>query len=87
MSIRKKNLSLGEFLRAHRQGEGLTQTAFAKSLGISKQRLCDIEANRFNASIKFCKSLAKKLDLPSEWLVKLALQHQFNKEGLKLKVG
>ena len=86
MSTRKKNLSLGDFLKAHRQGEGLTQIAFAISLGISKQRLCDLEANRFNISIKLCKSLATKLDLPPEWLVKLALQHQLNKEGLKLKV-
>lgn len=87
MSTRKKNLSLGEFLKAHRQGEGLSQSGFAKILGVSKQRLCDLEANRSNVSIKLCKTLAKKLDLPAEWLVKLALQHQLKKEGLNLKVS
>ena len=87
MSTRKKSLSLGEFLKAHRQGEEISQTAFAKFLGISKQRLCDLEANRHNVSIKLCKSLAKKLDLPPEWLVKLNLQHQLKKEGLDLKVS
>lgn len=87
MNTKRKNLSLGEFLKAHRQGEGLSQITFAKFLGISKQRLCDLEANRSNVSIKLCKSLAKKLDLPPEWLVKLALQYQIKKEGLRLKVS
>ncbi len=87
MSTKKRVLSLGEFLKAHRQGEELTQSAFAKTLGISKQRLCDLEANRSNVSIKLCKSLAEKLDLPPEWLVKVALTYQLKKEGLKLKVS
>jgi DNA-binding XRE family transcriptional regulator len=87
MSTKKRDLSLGEFLKAHRLGEELSQTAFAKILGISKQRLCDLETNRSNVSIKLCKSLAKKLDLPPEWLVKVALQHQLKQEGLDLKVS
>ena len=87
MNIKNKNLSLGEFLKAHRQGEELSQATFAKLLGISKQRLCDLEANRSNVSIKLCKSLAEKLDLPPEWLVKVALRHQLKKEGLNLKVS
>jgi hypothetical protein len=33
------------------------------------------------------KEFAKKLDLPAEWLVKLALQDQINKEKLSLKVS
>ncbi|MBK7845787.1 MAG: helix-turn-helix transcriptional regulator [Bdellovibrionales bacterium] len=81
------NLSFGEFLKVHRQGEELSQTDFAKELGVSKQRLSDIEANRFNISIKLAKEIAKKLDLPAEWLVKLALQDQLRKERVKLKVG
>lgn len=87
MNIKKKNLSLGQFLKAHRLGEEQSQTAFAKKLGISKQRLCDLELDRSNVSIKLCKSIAKKLDLPAEWLVRLSLQYQLNKEGLDLKVS
>ncbi len=65
----KSNLSFGEFIRAHRLGEELTQVAFAGSLGISKQRLCDIEHNRATVSIKLAKSIAQSLDLPKGgWL-------------------
>lgn len=87
MSTKKKNLSLGEFLKAHRLGEGESQTAFSKMLGVSKQRLSDLEADRGNVSIKLCKSIAKRLGLPAEWLVRLSLQHQLKKEGLDLKVS
>ena len=87
MSIRsKKNLTLGGFLKAHRLGEEMSQTTFAAHLGMSKQRLCDIESDRSNVSIKLCKRLAEKLDLPPEWLVKLSLQQQLMSEGVKLKI-
>jgi transcriptional regulator with XRE-family HTH domain len=88
MNIKKSvnELSLGEFLKAHRIGEEFSQTAFARQLGISKQRLCDIERNRSPVSLSLAKSLAKKLDLPPEWLAKLALTGQIKKAGLKLRV-
>ena len=87
MSIKQKAQSLGEFLRVHRLGEDVSQVEFAQFLGISKQRLCDIEHDRFSVSIKLSKEFAHKLDLPAEWLVKLALQDQINKEKLSLKVS
>lgn len=86
MNTRKK-LSLGEFIKAHRLGESITQTKFAAYLGISRQRLCDLESNWGNVSIKLCKALAKKLDLPAQWPVKLSLQQQLRAEGIKLKIA
>ncbi len=85
MSIKAK--SLGEFLKAHRLGEEMSQVEFADFLGVSKQRLCDLEHDRSNVSIQLCKELAETLGLPPEWLVKLALQYLLNKEGLNLKVS
>jgi len=87
MTIKNRSNSFGEFLRVHRLGEELSQVEFAKQLRISKQRLCDIEHNRFAVSIKLAKEIARKLDLPPEWLVKLALQDQLKKEKLSLKVS
>ena len=87
MSTKRKNLTLGRFLRAHRLGEEISQIAFARQLGVSKQRLNDLEHDRHNVSIKLAIKIAKKLDLPPEWLVKLILQQQLDKEGLKLKVS
>ena len=85
MTTNRARGSLGEFLRVHRLGEELSQVEFAKQLGISKQRLCDIERDRFTVSIRLAKAIAKKLELPAEWLVKLALQDQLKKEKLSLK--
>lgn len=89
MTIKNKTpeLSLGGFLKAHRLGEELSQTEFAKFLGISKQRLCDLEKNKSNVSIKLCIILAKKINVPPEWLAKLSIQYQLKKENLKLKVN
>ncbi len=63
--------------------------AILSSVGMTPilERLCDIEHDRFAVSIKLAKEFAKKLDLPAEWLVKLALQDQINKEKLSLKVS
>ena len=86
MTTKNKKLYLGLFLKSHRLGEELSQSQMSKILGISKQRLSDIENSRGNVSIKLCQKFAKKLDLPAEWLVKLALQEQLNKAKLALKV-
>ena len=86
MTIKKKELGLALFLKSHRLGEEFTQTQMAKVLGVSKQRLCDIENARGNVSIKLCQKFSKKLDLPAAWLVKLALQDQINKAKLPLKI-
>jgi transcriptional regulator with XRE-family HTH domain len=90
MSINKKKhlpLSLGDFLRSHRRGEEMSQTDFAEFLGISKQRLSDLENNKGNVSLKLCKELAIKMQVPAEWLASLALQALIDKEGLNLKVS
>lgn len=90
MNTRKhKNiqLSLGGFLRSHRMGEEMSQTEFADFLGLSKQRLSDLENNKGNVSIKLCKELGDKIGVPAEWLASLALQDMINKEGLNLKVA
>lgn len=87
MTTKPNATSLGEFLRVHRLGEELSQVEFAKFLGISKQRLCDIEHNRFPVSIKLAKEIAKKMALPAEWIVKLAIQDQFKRESVNLKVS
>lgn len=82
-----KNLTIGSFIKAHRLGEGYKQIEFAEFLEISKQRLSDIENDRGNISIKLAKSLAIKLELPPEWLVKLVLEKQLKEENINLRVS
>jgi DNA-binding XRE family transcriptional regulator len=89
MNTKNRNveLSFGDFIRSYRLGEEMTQNELANILNISKQRVCDIEKNRYHVSLKLCKEIAKKLDLPLEWLAKLALQDLLLSEGIDLKVG
>jgi len=87
MNTKDQKLTFGDFIKNYRLGEEMTQQELAEVLHISKQRVCDIEKNRYNVSIRLCKEIASFLDLPPEWLVKLSLQDQINNEGLSLKVG
>ena len=79
--------TLGDFLKNYRLAEELTQDDLSKLLHVSKQRVSDIEKNRFTVSVKLCKRMARALDLPVEWLAKLALQDMIDREGIDLKVG
>jgi transcriptional regulator with XRE-family HTH domain len=79
-------LTLGLALEALRKDEELSQTAFAKKLGLSSQKLNDLEKGRRFVSPERAAALAKKLRHPIEVFVRLALQDQVNLSGLKLKV-
>ncbi len=87
MNTKYRKFSFRELLKTYRQGENMRQSEMARTLNISKQRLCDIEKGRGNISIKLAKKIAIKLKLSPEWLVKLVIQDIIQKEGLKLKVS
>lgn len=71
-------LSLGQSLRAIRQADAVSQTAFAKQLGVSVQYLCDLEHDRKLVSPKKAQSFAQILGYPPEQFVALALQDSLN---------
>lgn len=79
-------LSLGSMLKAWREAEGTSQTAFSKKLGLSVQNLNDIEKGRRIPSPSRAAKIAKKLDLPEEALIKLALRDVLHKDGYKFDV-
>jgi transcriptional regulator with XRE-family HTH domain len=79
-------LSLGKFLQSIRLGEEMSQVEFAEQLGISKSHLCDIEKGRKLVSPERAAIFAKTLKYSSEQFVRLALQDQVEKAGLKFKV-
>ena len=79
-------VTLGKFLEAVRRGEELTQPAFARTLGISKSHLNDIEKGRKAVSPERAARFAKELGYSEARLVKLALQDLVDRGGLKLQV-
>ncbi|MBI2518844.1 MAG: helix-turn-helix transcriptional regulator [Bdellovibrio sp.] len=79
-------LTFGEFLKAWREADDLTQTAFAKKIGLSVQNLNDLEKGRRIPSPTRVAKIAKKLGLPEMGLIQLALRDSLLKEGFDYEV-
>lgn len=79
-------LYFSDLLKAHRNGEELTQEELATKLKISKQKICDYEKGRRLPSMETVVKWAKKLNEPHEIWVKAYLQQQVDDANLKLKV-
>jgi len=79
-------LTFGRLLAAIRLGEESSQTEFAKSLGISKAHLCDIEKDRRGVSALRASEWARKLGYDAEQFIELAVQSDLLKNGLNYSV-
>lgn len=55
-------MDIGERIKGFRKEKGLTQQELAKSTGLSRSYLSDVENNRKNPSIRTVESIAKKLN-------------------------
>lgn len=79
-------LTFGELLKAWRDAEDMTQTAFAKKIGLSAQNLNDLEKGRRIPTPTRAARIAKKLGLPEMGLIQLALRDALAKEGFHYEV-
>jgi transcriptional regulator with XRE-family HTH domain len=79
-------MTVGRFIKAFRECDEVSQTAYAKRLGISKANLCDIEKGRKLVSVERAAKFAKVLGVSETVLVQLSLQDQLRQAKLKLKV-
>jgi len=79
-------LTLARLLRSIRQGEMLTQAEFADRLGISKQHLSHIENGRKAVSPDRASRWARLLGYSEPQFVRLALQDELQRAGLRYTV-
>lgn len=79
-------LTPGGLLQSIRLSEEMSQSAFAKKLGISPSHLCDIEKGRKVVSPERAARFAAILGRSQEQFVRLALQGLVDETGLKMKV-
>jgi transcriptional regulator with XRE-family HTH domain len=79
-------LRLGMALAAIREGDELSQTDFAETLGISRSHLCDIEKGRKTVSPARAAQFARVLGYGEKQFVRLALQELVDQAGLELNV-
>jgi transcriptional regulator with XRE-family HTH domain len=79
-------LSFGALLKAWREGDGVSQTAFAKKIGLSVQNLNDLEKGRRIPTPTRAARIAEKLGVPEIGLIQLALRDSLLKEGFQYEV-
>ncbi len=81
-SLTHEKLSIADFIKTIRECEEESQVEFAKRLGITRQRLCDIEHARSHISPKLASEFAEKLGYSESQFVRLALQDILKRDHL-----
>ncbi len=79
-------LTLGSLLVAIREGEGWSQAEMARTLGVSRSYLCDVEKGRKSVSPARAVELARILRYSEKQFVRLALQGLVDEAGIDLRV-
>ncbi|MBW2375467.1 MAG: helix-turn-helix transcriptional regulator [Deltaproteobacteria bacterium] len=81
-------MTLGGMLwsRSLRMCDEISQSEFARRLGVSRSHLCDVEKGRKLVSPERAAAWAKVLGFPETVFVKLALQEQLDRAGVKMNV-
>ena len=79
-------MTLGGMLWSIRMCDEISQTEFARTLGVSRSHFCDVEKRRKVVSPTRAAAWAKILGYPDTVFVKLALQEQLDKAGVKMSV-
>jgi transcriptional regulator with XRE-family HTH domain len=80
-------LTFGRLVRSIRECDELSLEVFAKRLGVTRGRLCDIEQGRCGVSVERAAEWAKKLGYHPAQFVALALQAQVDAAGIRLRVS
>lgn len=84
--ISGRKLTIGSMLWSIRECDEISQTAFAKMLGISRQYLCDVEHDRKSISAKMAAQFADILGYSKSQFVRLAFQAELDRYSLQLQV-
>ena len=81
------DLTFAEVLRGFRLSDESTQIEFAKKLGISPANLCDLEKGRKLPTATRAAAIARKIGLPEELLIQVAIQDELRKQKIKYRVS
>ena len=79
-------MTMAMFLKAFRESGGLSQTQYAKKMGLSRANLCDLEKGRKLISPERAAKLAKKIGVPEKVLVQISVQDSLHAAKLSYVV-
>jgi transcriptional regulator with XRE-family HTH domain len=79
-------LTFASMLRSWREAEDMSQTAFAKKIGLSVQNLNDLEKGRRIPSPSRAAKIAKKLGIAEIGVIQLVLRDSLRQEGFDYDV-
>jgi antitoxin HigA-1 len=80
-------LTFAKALWSVRTTDGVTQAQLAKRAGVTKATICDLEKGRRIPSVELAAKYAKLLGYSESQFVRLALQDQVRRAGMKYKVA
>lgn len=84
--IAGKKRTLGAMICCIRECDEISQVAFAKKLGVSRQYLCDLEHDRKAVSAKQAAKFAKILGYSESQFVRLAFQDELDRAKINLHI-
>ena len=80
-------LTFASLLESYRLSDAKSQKEFSKFLGISQQSLCDLEKGRKIPSAERAARIAKKLNEPADFWIKLAIQDVLRSQDFHYEVS
>ncbi|MDZ4677376.1 MAG: helix-turn-helix transcriptional regulator [Oligoflexia bacterium] len=80
-------LTFAKVLESHRLSEDMSQREFSELLGISQQSLCDLEKGRKIPTPERAARIAKKLEEPADYWIKLSLQDMLRAQNFDYEVN
>ena len=79
--------AFGEALAAIRKCEDMSQVELARRAGVTRSTICDLEKGRRLPSPELAARYAKILRHSEKQFIRLALQDQLRKAGIKFQVN
>ncbi len=79
-------MTFGQFVKAFREADEISQADYAKKLKITRSNLCDIEKGRRFVGPALAAKIAKAMEVSELAMIQLALQDQLRKGKFPYKV-
>ena len=78
------HMTIARYVRAFREDEEVSQTQFAKKLGLSRANLCDLEKGRKAITPDRAAKIARRMGVAEEHLIQLAIDDSLRAANFRI---